>query len=145
MKHENVPRTALSIKISHARQLQEEASSTTSTSDTGVSLPAIIVSYYDGADDKWLVIDVQLLLGTKPDNLHIQISENGNQLEFSICWSDVILQSLKLLSKYMDQNSQHEYDPSHTVVVRFCAATKQLRESGSNQDVRSDYRIMLPF
>jgi len=45
----------------------------------------------------------------------------------------------------MNYNGQPEYDASHTVVASFRAATKILRETGSNQDVRSDYRITLPF
>ena len=93
------------------------------------------MAYCDGVDDRQLIIYIQLLPGVKPNDMHIQVSEERNQLKCSICWSDVILQPSKLLSKDVGQNSHPKYDPSHTDVASFSAATKKLHGSGSNQDV----------
>ena len=145
MKHNNVPRTALDIKSSTAPQLQDEASLPTRSSTTGNSLPTVIVPYCDGVDDRRLMIYVQLLSGLQKEDLHVDVSEDGTEVLYSIRWVKAILDPGSLLSKYVNYNGLPEYDQSHTVVASFRAATKILRGTGSNQDVRSDYRITLPF
>ena len=67
--------------------------------------------------------------------MHVDVSDDGTEVLYSIRWAKVILDPGSLLKKYVNYNGLPEYDASHTVVASFRAATKILRETGSNQDV----------
>ena len=151
-KHQNVPRSALDMKPSSipsptlARETVGHSFPSTSTEQSSsMTLPTVIVPYSDTSQNRWLMVYVTLLSGTKASDLAVEVSDCGVQLILVQTWPTLLLDPERLLSRYINEYGIPEYDTNHIIVAGFRTAIRKLKTELSDQQVTSTYRILLPF